>query len=603
MPPTRLVLLTALLTLAVATIPAQQSSAPDPIPTLHVTTRIVALDVVVNDGHGHPSTGLRPSDLILTEDGVPQTILSLVEHDASEAPHPASAATLPPNTFAAQPPALGNGAVTIIVLGNMAWDNAPFVRDQIRAFLAKSPISTPIAIFRQDWQGMHLIQGLTADRTTLLEAANSQRILPPLGFELRYARLAASPFAILNRYIAMIPGRINLIWFGGGSTIPGEDETLSSRSAEKVPSDFSAFLRSSQSASVHRLNRIAFYPILSQGLVAPAICMAAHCPPADVENVSFTRALAILPCLETRLLALSAGGEAFCDTNGFKEALTQVVTTGSHFYTVSYRPTNPNWDGKFRHINIQLANPPPMSNVDKFDQWIQYGPGFLRPTMNYRDGYFARDTPAPRASSSDPGASTNALPAASASPNRILISVSSRGQGGIAKTPVEQAMSFAVITPTQVHFTIAVTSTAPPAKLKPGDVLPVDDFVTEPFRDAPYRNCKIHYSIDPKDLHFTPTLSGGYSDALQFIAIVYRDDGLVANSIAYTANIQIAAGQIEDIQANGITFDQTIAMPVPGNPIPGYFFLRAGVDELSTGHIGTLEVPVEWIKPTPPGAP
>jgi hypothetical protein len=59
MPPTRLALLIPLL----IAIPATAQPPQDPIPTLHVTTRIVALDVVVTDGHGHPSTGLKPSDL------------------------------------------------------------------------------------------------------------------------------------------------------------------------------------------------------------------------------------------------------------------------------------------------------------------------------------------------------------------------------------------------------------------------------------------------------------------------------------------------------------------------------------------------------------
>jgi hypothetical protein len=46
---------------------------------------------------------------------------------------------------------------------------------------------------------------------------------------------------------------------------------------------------------------------------------------------------------------------------------------------------------------------------------------------------------------------------------------------------------------------------------------------------------------------------------------------------------------------NGMGVDQTIAIPTQGN-----FFLRLGVHDLTSDHIGTLEVPVETIKLLPP---
>ena len=79
------------------------------------------------DGHGHPLKGLHASDFALSEDGVPQTISSFTEHDGTIAPAAVPAAELPPNTFAVQPPVTGNGAMTVIVLGQIAFQDAPFV--------------------------------------------------------------------------------------------------------------------------------------------------------------------------------------------------------------------------------------------------------------------------------------------------------------------------------------------------------------------------------------------------------------------------------------------------------------------------------------------
>jgi hypothetical protein len=52
---------------------------------------------------------------------------------------------------------------------------------------------------------------------------------------------------------------------------------------------------------------------------------------------------------------------------------------------------------------------------------------------------------------------------------------------------------------------------------------------------------------------------------------------------------------------SGLSFDATVAVPDAGNPFPGNsYFLRAGVDEIPTGHIGTLEISTESIKLPPP---
>jgi hypothetical protein len=127
-------------------------------------------------------------------------------------------------------------------------------------------------------------------------------------------------------------------------------------------------------------------------------------------------------------------------------------------------------------------------------------------------------------------------------------------------------------------------------------MLPKGNFLTEPFRSIPYRNYRIHYWVDPKALTFSRTADGGYRDELQVVAMVYRDDGLVANSLATTVPIQVSADDLESEQVYGLTLDQTIAVPVTGNPLPGNFFLRVGVSETPTGHVGAIEVPAEWIK-------
>ncbi len=152
-------------------------------------------------------------------------------------------------------------------------------------------------------------------------------------------------------------------------------------------------------------------------------------------------------------------------------------------------------------------------------------------------------------------------------------------------------MGFGVATPAQVQFTIQIAPAASTEALQTGAALPKDNFLIASYRSQPYRNHRIHYWIDPQHLKFTRTPAGIFRDDLQFAAIIYGDDGLAVNSISATAHIQVSADDLETILSSGVTFDQTIAIPASGS-----FYLRAGILETSTGHIGALEVPTTQIK-------
>jgi hypothetical protein len=163
---------------------------------------------------------------------------------------------------------------------------------------------------------------------------------------------------------------------------------------------------------------------------------------------------------------------------------------------------------------------------------------------------------------------------------------------------IAAAVVFGSLTPVQMHFTVVVTPAPEKVKTKRGNDLPTGNFLTTPFRNAPYRNFRIHYWIDPQDLHFVRTANGLYHEELRTIAIVYRDDGIAANSYATTTHFDLNAADVETIQASGFTLDQTLAVPTTDDN----FFLRAAVDEEPSGRIGAIEIPAEWAKVPPPNS-
>jgi VWFA-related protein len=599
------------------TTPADNQPANGPITTIYATTRLVVLDVVVNDSHAHPVKGLTASDFVLSEDGVPQSLASFTEHDTAVEAPPQEQQELPPNTFAVKPPVTGEGAVTVIVLGHLAFADAPFVRDQLKAYLKTASPAMPIAIFSMDTQGMRLVQGFTSDSKVLQEAASSKRILPGLGFApmgdvVRHGTLQ------LSQYLNSIPGRVNVIWFSSGTGpagLMGTSAGLTGAGSGDAFSDVTTFVNDlNGSRSVLRLSRVALYAVDANGLVGEDLGIGfgsgAFGPTAPDPSSMFN-----LADLDT--LAKKTGGRAFFNNNGFKEVISQVIDSGSHFYTVSYHPTNNNWNGAYRRIQISVTQPPEpkyrWSLYDSLLGFTDYGP-----KLQYRPGYYARSigtrpdsarSIAQAGFSAAPASSVSAMasPVSSSDAPRKLISVSPKGHPGIGlgdrDDPLTKAMAFAMPTPIGLPYRITVTPSAEVDRLRPGQPLPPDNFLSQYWRMTPYRNFKVHYSIDAKDMHLNADAPGRHRGKFQFVIMVYRDNGEPVNSISSTVTVNVSDAEYVKMLRNGMSFDQTVAIPTKINtnaaPVTANFFIRAAVDEVETGRIGVVEVPAEWVKVLP----
>ncbi len=590
-------------------------------PTIRVTSRIVELDVVVSDGHGNPAKGLTKADFKLTEDGVLQNIDTFTERDAAPPSQPVAVEPqLPPNTFAVQPPVTGNGAVTVIVINSsFRWN--PFFHGQLRDYFQTAGLTTPTAIFLIEGRDLHLIQSFTTNRERLVEAATSQRIWPVLGpafgSDPASFRVTAigTPTQHLAEFLAAIPGRINVVWIGGTAPVSQFDRDFPDQSTSLA--DVSSMVSSlNRAADVQRLSRIALYSITigACGLGVPSTAQARpfgqftvsggvtkdQMEPQVNSVADAGRAFAISDLHNT---GASTGGRDFWCTFP-RQALQQITATGYHYYTISYHPTNPNWNGAYRHIHIDVSGyaQPPLTL-----RWSQLITGWaddVEPTLLYRQGYLARSSP-PRDTSSDfspaaPGDTlpvlSNTAPRAPLAPQRRLISVSPKGVSfGVTSSKIVAAMAFASLTPVDLHFTIAVTPEPGKEKIKAHDHLPTGNFLTTSFRDGPYRNYHIRYWIDPQYLRFVRNPSGLYHEDLKTIAVVYRDDGITANSLGTVTHLDLNDDDLAAVQASGVTLDQTIAIPTTE-----HFFLRALVSEVSTQRVGALEIPVEWIKLPPP---
>ena len=68
-------------------------------------------------------------------------------------------------------------------------------------------------------------------------------------------------------------------------------------------------------------------------------------------------------------IADETGGQAFYDSNAIKAAVARAIENGENYYTFAYTPSNLNFDGKFRKIQVKLRGE--------------------KNRLDYRSGYFA----------------------------------------------------------------------------------------------------------------------------------------------------------------------------------------------------------------------
>lgn len=545
----------------------QNSTGQGSIPTFQANAHLVVLDINVTDHQGRSVHGLKASDFTLLENGLPQTISSFEEHTPA-APNAAeldaSALHLGTDVFTDYQPVPNNSSVNVLLLDALDTPigDQMYLHSQMIEYLKGVPPGTPFAVFLLDTR-LHLLQGFSSDPKALQNFASSKQNMPefPLvgGPGSGYMRqtILFDAFHQLARYLGGIPGRKNLIWCTGnipvapiGAGGPGDP----------FP-DISTLIDSmTQATDVLTLSRVAVYPVDVRGLMTDPAFSAANrgAGRAPLNPANFE----ILNASQHQMmdqLAQQTGGKAFYNTNGLKQALADVVDTGANYYTVSYSPTNTRWNGSYRAIKILVDQP-----ADK---------------LAYREGYYAQDhSPAPAA---DPHRKALPLP--------YKRKVSSQ-----QPTSMQVAMSRGALPPSEILFKALVTSTGEETRKKSGAPMPKDNNPDRKLMKYPYRTYQIDYAVDGSRLRFTTAPDGRRRDSIEFVALLYDQDGDLVNVIANTLQGNLDPRLYAQLLQRGLDMQQSIAVPAKGT-----YFLRLGVHDISSDRIGALEIPVSSIKILP----
>jgi VWFA-related protein len=361
----------------------------------------------------------------------------------------------------------------------------------------------------------------------------------------------------LSRYLVGIPGRKNVIWFSG--SFPLNTLTISSSGPNSVmPTglpDPSGVTRQYQydiakAANMLAAAQIAIYPIGAEGVaVDPHYDLSGPLPPkiagVKVEQQMTQAQLADLQQGQTQRnsghasmdeLARDTGGEAYYNTNGFNDALDHVLNNGTHYYTLTYSPSNRTMDGQFRGIEVKLTG-------SKYH-------------LAYRRGYYATDAETRPA----------AQPKAVGDPLRPLMD-----HGTPDSTEILYAMGVvpSAVQPSSIQLG--------PNSQRAGDNENLKGSVTR------YR---VNFTVSPEHLTLDPSPDGVRHGSIEVTLLGYDRDGNPLNWMVRMLQLTLPPDRFAVVQQKGLFFSLEIDVP------PSGLYLRSGVYDLGSNKAGTLEIPL-----------
>jgi VWFA-related protein len=581
---------------------SQQQQESAPITTIRAYTNLVVIDVVVTDSQGNPVRGLKQSDFTLTEDNKLQTFRHFEEHSAAPASNiqikPVE--KMPAGLFTNKSAAPANGPVNVLLLDylNTPLKSQPYARKQLMDYLNKAPAGTRIAIFALT-DHLIMLQGFTSNIEVLKAALTSKKGAPqasdimtdavnggPIGttmlsdaiannapavegmvtqamvddvtrFEAMdasfqqdmIARITLDAFDTLARYLVGIPGRKNVIWYSGGFPLdvlpdPNEQDPNDSvvRNDDEIRKTDNLLTRA----------QVAVYPVDARGVMTdPSIDVS-----NGTENIGVGTGAAGADAQMANLVSVAqehetmdamaeeTGGQSFYNTNGLTQAVGKAVNNGSNYYTLTYSPTNSQWDERFRTVKVKVDQP--------------------SVKLEYRTGYYAVD-PNDR--------------------NRAAI-----GGAAIAvnhPTTMATAMMHGGPDPAEILFKVRIRPSSMPPQEKP---LASNQSNPDPKVkvEGPFKAYGVDLVPDARAMSCRIEPSGNRHCSIEVWTFIYNSDGEKLITASNRLHTYMTPADYAKLLTGGMAFHQEISVPVKG----GQYYLRTAVHDMISDRVGAVEVPI-----------
>jgi VWFA-related protein len=551
--------------------------------TFRTNVRRVLVDVVVTSPKDEPVTGLHKEDFKVFENGQPQTLASFDEH-AGLPDMSALQAELPPNTFSNLPLVKAGDAANILLLDalNTQMSDQSYVHAQMIKYIKGIRPGTRLALFTLGAR-LRFVQGFTGDPAVLMAAVSGKNSAgnPQLSNLLQTStqidadnrlvaqmqEMAAAAGSLqmqesadalqkfqqettssqtdvrvqttleamqqLARYLQGIPGRKNVIWFSGSFPLTIFGDRMRQYQDEVT-----------RTANLMAAAQIAIYPLAAQGIAPDSqYDLSGPMPPkiasptveqqvtqyqsGDLQAGSTDRNSTFAAMDE---LARNTGGEAY-KLNDLNEELDHVLKHGTHYYSLSYSPSNKNMDGELRHIEVKVSG------------------GSYQ--LSYRRGYYAKDEAFVQAAQSKP-----------------------------TGDPLRPLMDHGTPDSTAIVYTMRVL----PANPQPDPYAPrAGD--NENLK-LPLTRYTVNFSVSPDHLTLEPAADGVRHGNVEVTLLGYDRDGKPLNWMVRMLKLSVPPDRYAAMQAKGLSFMLEIDVPAAD------VYLRSGVYDQGSSKAGTLEIPL-----------
>jgi VWFA-related protein len=517
------------------------------VETLHASTHMVVLDVVVTDRKGHTVLGLSQDDFHLFEDGRPQAVKFFEEHapvdPALVAKQKAEfAARLPVNTFTSYETFTGDPVTVLLVnkLTSLPFYDIDALRQQIMGVIDGARPEAPFVIYELDTK-LRLVQPVTSNRG-LLRAAVKQMWQQPYFGQPPAALGVDTGKQVLNLNGAVVLAR------------------------KKV---FTAAMDQIGASFGPAMGRKTLF--MFTGGLRCTLSSAVGCEDVTPDLVEYL--CGVMDKLEQARISLyrdyPAGPIYGLGCKGAPSNLRDVYDTNAHYYTLYYTPGNGDWNGKYRKFKVTTDD------------------GKLR--LSYREGYYGRQE--------NTQAGHGVKVAETVPPDLVAGKVAAatgeaaNAQADEAERPPDDATN-----PMPVIFTVKVEPAAAPGT-GPQAVPPSPgDAESEADRTSGYRDYTLHFFVQTAGLRLVRELKAGedpgqapYVARLMIAAVSYvHGYATDARTIEVAANF---AGRDDPRIANGaITASLTVQVPEKGPRL-----LHITVRDVFSGQFVRMDIPVEKV--------
>ena len=381
---------------------AQSAEERQATPPLRVTAHLVQANVIVNDKHGNPITGLSQKDFTILDNGNQQEIRVFVAQTNLPSV-PSRTTPLPLGTYTNRPEEQTNipASVTVILLDALNTEPADraLARKQVIRVLKQIQPQEYVALY---WlgDGLHVLHDFTTDASVLRQvlagyddkpnhgaddsdvadpSLNSPNPSTPAGTASersafravvdqhianlitrdRVRTTAAALIAVAN-HLGTRKGRKNLVWVSSSFPVTLGYDKFNLEWTNDTGEDFAADVERAARALTDA--DIAVYPVDARGLLGSDINaneddLDAHIgDPTDGDTHLPTRG-APETFVTMRLLAERSGGKAFYGTNDISGAIRQAMNDSRVTYTLGYYPAGVKWDGSFHELKVKVAAP------------------------------------------------------------------------------------------------------------------------------------------------------------------------------------------------------------------------------------------------------